>query len=196
MHILHLEDDGPLREILGVAIKAVEPECKLRQFIKSDDAMGYIKENTEAIDLFILDIRVPGSIDGLDVARRVRDLKCPGTIVLTSAYRPPDKTVIAGLECEWFPKPWHIFETTSKVLEIARRKRVAQSSASEDSSPEPPTPSALVPKPSTLPAVLPEPPTPATPSPAPPAAEQPASSPTPPDTPPPTPPVPDSSGPS
>jgi DNA-binding response OmpR family regulator len=186
MHILHLEDDGPLREILGVAIKAVEPECKLRQFIKSDDAMGYIKENTEAIDLFILDIRVPGSIDGLDVARRVRDLKCPGTIVLTSAYRPPDKTVIAGLECEWFPKPWHIFETTSKVLEIARRKRLLQPPAAEEAPPKPPAPPAPVPKPPTL---LP-------PSPEPPAAEQSASNPTPPDTPPPTPPVPDSSGPS
>ena len=181
MHILHLEDDGPLREILGVAIKAVEPECQLRQFIKSDDAMGYIKENTEAIDLFILDIRVPGSLDGLDVARRVRDLKCPGTIVLTSAYRPPDKTVIAGLECEWFPKPWHIFETTSKVLEIARRKRLVQPLTPDTPAPEPPA------------AETPSPPPPAAETPAspPPAAGPPVSKPTAPSTPPP-PPIPDS----
>lgn len=120
MNILHLEDDGPLREILAVALKAAQPSCEIHQFAESDNAIRYVRDHAGAIDLFILDIRVPGSIDGLEVARRVRDMKCAGAIVLTSAYRAPTPETIKELNCEWYPKPWHIFEVTTKLLALAR----------------------------------------------------------------------------
>jgi DNA-binding response OmpR family regulator len=139
MHILHLEDDGPLREILAAAIKAAEPEAELHQFIRSDDAMQHAIDHGDSIDLFILDIRVPGSMNGLEVAQRLRDLKCSGTIVLTSAYRPPDQETLRKLECDWFPKPWHIFQTTSRVLKLAQAKLQAQTAGSGVPSEAPPT---------------------------------------------------------
>lgn len=121
MNILHLEDDGPLREILAIALKAAEPTCELHQFIKSDNAVQYATDHPQAIDLFILDIRVPGSMDGLEVARRVRAMNCSGAIVLTSAYRAPSPELIKELNCEWFPKPWHIFEAITKLVSLARK---------------------------------------------------------------------------
>jgi DNA-binding response OmpR family regulator len=121
MNILHLEDDGPLREILAAALKAVEPTCEIYQFVDSDKAIQYALNNLQTIDLFILDIRVPGSIDGLEVARRVRGMNCSGAIVLTSAYRAPSPELIKELNCEWFPKPWHIFEATTKLLSLAQK---------------------------------------------------------------------------
>ncbi|NDJ79062.1 MAG: response regulator [Chloroflexi bacterium] len=124
MNIVHLEDDGPLREILAAALKAVEPGCDLRQFIKSDEAVRYSESHQGEIDLFILDIRVPGSMDGLQVAHKLREMQCKGAIVLTSAFRVPDQSILKSLDCEWFPKPWHIAETTSKLLTIARKKKL------------------------------------------------------------------------
>ena len=122
MHILHLEDDGPLREILATALKAFEPNCELQQFVESDKAVEYAQQHAQAIDLFILDIRVPGSMDGVEVARQMRAINCPGTIVLTSAYTPPNSELIKDLNCEWFPKPWHIYETVNKLLTLSRKK--------------------------------------------------------------------------
>lgn len=121
MNILHLEDDGPLREILAAALKAAQPTCEIHQFVQSDSAVQYAQEHAEVIDLFILDIRVPGSMNGLEVARRVRAMKCPGAIVVTSAYSPPSPELMKELRCEWYPKPWHIFETTAKLLSLVRK---------------------------------------------------------------------------
>jgi hypothetical protein len=119
MNILHLEDDGPLREILAAALRAVEPTCELHQFVKSDDALAYVRQHPQTIDLFIIDIRVPGTMDGLQMAHRVRELSAPGAMVLTSAYRVPDQDVLKKLDCQWYPKPWHIIETSTKLLKLA-----------------------------------------------------------------------------
>jgi DNA-binding response OmpR family regulator len=135
MHILHLEDDGPLREILAAALRAVEPNCELHQFIKSDDALAYVRQHPKAIDLFIIDIRVPGSMDGLQMAHRVRELSAPGAMVLTSAYRVPDQDVLKKLDCQWYPKPWHIIETSTKLLNLAYGKRPSDQPASAQPAP-------------------------------------------------------------
>ncbi len=42
MQIFHLEDDGPLREIMRITLAAAEPGIVIKQFINSDDAMGYL----------------------------------------------------------------------------------------------------------------------------------------------------------
>jgi CheY-like chemotaxis protein len=125
MRILHLEDDGPLREILAAALKATAPTCEIHQFVNSDDALRYATENVQGVDLFILDVRVPGSMNGLQVAEKLRAIHCPGVIVITSAYRAPDEAVLRELSCEWYPKPWHIFEATTKLMSMAQRKLVA-----------------------------------------------------------------------
>jgi DNA-binding response OmpR family regulator len=119
-HVVHLEDDGPLRDILKVALKAAEPQIDLHQFISGDEAVRYIEQHGQDIDLFVLDIRVPGSLNGMQVAQKIRDLKCPGTIVVTSAYRPPDRDLLTSLSCEWFPKPWHLMDATQKLFQLAR----------------------------------------------------------------------------
>jgi hypothetical protein len=149
MNILHLEDDGPLREILAAALRAVEPNCELHQFIKSDDALAYVRQHAQGIDLFIIDIRVPGSMDGLQMAHQVRELRAPGAMVLTSAYRVPDQDVLKKLDCQWYPKPWHIIETSTKLLNLAYGKQPQDSPpATARSVPDdggPTSPSAITP---------------------------------------------------
>lgn len=149
MNILHLEDDGPLREILAAALKAVEPTCEIHQFVESDKAIQYALDHTQGIDLFILDIRVPGSMDGLEVARRVRAMNCSGAIVLTSAYRAPAPELIKELNCEWYPKPWHIYQTISKLFSLARKNTSSTVPLSKPASKEakPNEPVSTLPKP-------------------------------------------------
>jgi hypothetical protein len=123
MKILHLEDDGPLREILEVALKATAPTCEIHQFVNSDDALRYATENVQTVDLYILDVRVPGSMNGLQMAEKLRALDCPGVIVITSAYRAPDEAVLR----RWLrmvPKPG-IFSRRQLTLTMAQRKALA-----------------------------------------------------------------------
>jgi two-component SAPR family response regulator len=117
MRVLHLEDDGPLREILAAAMIAVAPDCQLRQFKSSDNALMYASKHGKSVDLFIVDIRVPGDMNGLEFAQKVRELNCPGVIVITSAYSPPEESLLEEIKGKWYPKPWHIFETTQKLFD-------------------------------------------------------------------------------
>src|SRR5689334_18449891 len=100
-YVVHLEDDGPLREILKVAFQATDPHVNLQQFISGDEVVAHIKPIIDTIDLFVLDIRVPGSIDGLGVARKIREFGSEAPIILTSAYRPPERELIQSLSLEW-----------------------------------------------------------------------------------------------
>jgi len=126
MHIVHLEDDAPLRDILNVALSMADPATNMQQFISSNDALEYIEKHTQEIDLFVLDIRVPGRLDGLGVARRIRELKCPGTVLLTSAFQKPSREVLAELNCEWLAKPWYILEVPQKLFELSKRRYMKQ----------------------------------------------------------------------
>ena len=118
MHILHLEDDGPLRDILKIALTSARPNINLKQFINSDYALEYVKAHLDEIDLFVLDIRVPGSIDGLEFAEQIRKLGSKQRIVMTSAYRRPDKERMNAIDVEWMAKPWHLLDAPEKLLGI------------------------------------------------------------------------------
>ena len=116
MHILHLEDEGPLREILKVALQAADPSLEIAQFVSSDDAYEYTRQHIDDIDLFILDIRVPGKRNGLEFAEAIRQLGITRRIVMTSAYRKPNGDQLSAINSEWMPKPWQIMEATQTML--------------------------------------------------------------------------------
>lgn len=118
MCVLHLEDEGPLREILNVALMASNPKLVLQQFISSDDALEYIKSHQETIDIYILDIRVPGKLNGLELAEEIRKLGSIRPIIITSAYRKPEQTELDRLKCTWMEKPWHILDMPKTVFSL------------------------------------------------------------------------------
>lgn len=121
--VLHLEDDKRLSEILKVALRSAEPNIRVIHFADSDQLVDYFIENAKTIDMFILDIRVPGEYDGIDVARFIRRYPSDAPIILTSAYQVPEPAIIKELRAEWQPKPWHVLETTRALIQVARRYR-------------------------------------------------------------------------
>lgn len=123
--ILHLEDDGPLREVMKIAMTTADPTIEFAQFINSDSALKFIEENKDRISLFLLDIRVPGSTDGMGVAEKIRELGVDRPIVITSAYRKPAKDHLDKLGCQWMQKPWHILDAHTLLLPLAKRSDAA-----------------------------------------------------------------------
>jgi CheY-like chemotaxis protein len=121
--VLHLEDDKRLSQILKVALRSAEPGIQIVQFEESNPLIDYFIEYGKNIDMFILDIRVPGDYDGIDVARFIRRYPNDAPIILTSAYQRPEREILQELKAEWQPKPWHILETTRTLIHVAKRYR-------------------------------------------------------------------------
>lgn len=119
MKVLHLEDNSPLCEVLRSGLEVADPTIELTQYANSDVALAYALEYQNAIKLYILDISVQGSMSGLQVADSLRQNGVKDTIILTSAFQPPERKELERLQALWYAKPWHVFEITQKIIELA-----------------------------------------------------------------------------
>lgn len=126
MHVVHIEDDKPLKEILKVSLEAAEPKLNLHQFISGEDALPYIHQYLDNINLIIIDIRLPGNMNGIQIAELLRKLDYKGNMVLTSAYSRPNSAVLKQLQIDFYPKPWHILDITNKILRLNLDKRFGE----------------------------------------------------------------------
>ena len=122
MNIVHVEDEKPLKDILRTTLAALDPNIKIVQFTTGDDALIHITQNIDTIHLFILDIRLPGNLNGVQLAEKIRELKCPGNIVITSAFSRPSQQVLTTLKCEYYRKPWHLVELMQKLQQYKTQK--------------------------------------------------------------------------
>ena len=118
LNIVHLEDERELSEGMAFVILDEAPHAKLTQFVNSDDVIAYADSEWRNITLFILDVRVPGARNGLEVARYLREIGYTGVIVVTSAYEPPSAALLEELNIHYFRKPWEMPETILSILSL------------------------------------------------------------------------------
>ncbi|MBE0690137.1 MAG: response regulator [Anaerolineae bacterium] len=117
--ILHLEDDPALKETVMELLMMLEPDSEVHQFTNSDDALRFIESGGSQINVFLLDVRVPGQTDGIGVAKRIRALNIDSPIIFMSAYQRPAGTDLNDtLNFEWIKKPWSV-EQLIGILERA-----------------------------------------------------------------------------
>jgi DNA-binding response OmpR family regulator len=131
MRIVHVEDDKLLRDILKRAFQLSNVQIELEQFGSGDEALPYIEQCSAGVDLFILDICLPGSLNGMQVAQKLRDLQFPGHIVLTSAYGSPDPDWLVSLNLEYLPKPWYVRDLLLKLPQYRVATRAGDSPCTE-----------------------------------------------------------------
>ncbi len=89
--IYHLEDDNPLQSIIRAYISYLSTDVELVQFENSNRLIEALPDYLADVDLFLLDIRVPGRLNGKKVAEYLRaaGFDCP--IIITSAYEVPHR---------------------------------------------------------------------------------------------------------
>ena len=121
--VLHLEDEGTLQEIFKFALSMADRSIMVKQFVNGDHAFEYIHKNLHEIDVFVLDIRVPGSINGLHLGKQIRYLGSKKPIVLTSAFIKPAENIMKQYEFIWMPKPMHVVDTSRKILPLINAAR-------------------------------------------------------------------------
>lgn len=89
-------------------------------FNNGEDAINYIDDN---IDLWVLDIMLPGMISGYDLIKKIREKNNSKPVIFTSA-RDQDIDRIMGLELgsdDYLAKPYSIKELLLRIKNVLRR---------------------------------------------------------------------------
>lgn len=119
--ILVVDDDEGLRELLqrylsdnGYEVAGVADGAAMKRHLV-----------TQAVDLLLLDIMLPGE-DGLSLARSLREQGAPSIIMLSA--RGDDIDRIVGLEVgadDYLPKPFNHRELLARIAAVLRRRQPA-----------------------------------------------------------------------
>src|SRR4051795_815077 len=98
---LIVEDDPHLRELAAALLE--ETDLRVIACEDAEQAFGILCREGDDVAMIFIDIRLPGLLDGMDLARRVRALWPEAAVVVTSGFSPegemPDNVV-------YMPKPW------------------------------------------------------------------------------------------
>jgi len=100
---LIVEDDPDLRE-LGAALLE-ETDLRVVECEDAEQAMAVMAREGDDVALVFTDIRLPGLLDGVDLARRIKALWPHVAMVVTSGFeiRRPEKLPD---NVTYMPKPW------------------------------------------------------------------------------------------
>jgi DNA-binding LytR/AlgR family response regulator len=125
IHVVQIDSDRHSRSLSKSIFRVAEPSINLRQFVTADEALPYIEQQGHLVDLFLIDIPLSGAMNGVQLAQAIRDLKCPGFIVLTSAYAAPSYEKLVSLHSEFCAKPWHILTLARQLPQYKLAKSAA-----------------------------------------------------------------------
>ncbi|MGB3681792.1 MAG: response regulator transcription factor [Rubrobacteraceae bacterium] len=120
--ILLVEDEAAMRDMVGYVLEREGMELEAAE---SGEAGLEVFQNTdEPFDLVILDVMLPGVVDGIEVCRRITTSSDVPVIMLTA--RDDETSVVVGLEVgadDYITKPFSPRELVSRVRAHLRRRR-------------------------------------------------------------------------
>jgi two-component system response regulator MprA len=121
--VLVVDDDPPLRRMLARTLNAEGFEVT----VAADGGAALLATERAAPDVIVLDVAMP-AMDGLSVARRLRDRGLPTPILMLTA-RDAVADRVAGLEAgadDYLVKPFAVAELVARVRALTRRGRGAE----------------------------------------------------------------------
>lgn len=124
--ILVVEDEDAIREF--VVINLERAGYKVADVSNGEDALKLFNTPGEEFDLALLDIMMPGQIDGLALCKAIREKSSSiGIIMLSAKSQEMDK--ISGLMLgadDYVTKPFSPAELTARVDAVFRRVTMAK----------------------------------------------------------------------
>ena len=118
-HVLAVDDDPSVRQM--IADYLTDNDVRVTTLASGRD-IGEVMER-EAIDLLILDLRLPGE-DGMQIARKLREESDMPIIMLTGRKDEADR--VMGLELgadDYLTKPFSPRELLARIRALLRRSR-------------------------------------------------------------------------
>jgi two-component system KDP operon response regulator KdpE len=129
MKVLIVEDEQAIREALGRKLRREGFEVVLC----GDGLQGLRAFHAERPDLVVLDIVMPGGMDGLTVCRRIREV-ADTPVMMLSAQAVTEEDVIEGLSAgadEYLIKPVRLNEFVARIQALLRRAQISVAEADQ-----------------------------------------------------------------
>ena len=120
---LIVEDDPELRALAGALLE--ESELRVVACEDAEQAMAALVRDGDDIVLVFSDIRLPGLLDGVDLARRVKKVWPHIAMVVTSGYAPTRPEMLPD-SVTYMPKPWLALDVLVQAEHAAARVRNEQ----------------------------------------------------------------------
>ena len=114
---LIVEDDPELRQ-LGAALLE-ETELRVIECENAEQAMSCLAREGDDVALIFADVRLPGALDGIELARNVKALWPQISVVVTSGYSKPARGLPESVV--YMPKPWLPLAVLIQAEEAAAR---------------------------------------------------------------------------
>ena len=126
--ILIADDDPDIREVVRILLES--EGFRIVEAVDGDDAISKIDP---AIDLYILDVMMPGK-SGYQVCRAIRAASTAPILFLTAKSQDGDKSMgFSSGGDDYLPKPFSYTELTARVKALLRRYYVYRGKESEES---------------------------------------------------------------
>ena len=117
--ILIADDEPQIREVVRILLEGEGFEV-----IEAADGMQAVAKADDTIDLFILDVMMPG-MDGVAACMRIREVSRAPILFLTAKSQDQDKTLGFSAGCDdYLSKPFSYAELTARVKAMLRRYTV------------------------------------------------------------------------
>ena len=120
--IMIVEDDPAISEMLSLNL--TKEGYEVVTAISADEALKKLEEKD--VDFFIIDIMLPGSMDGFDLIRVLKsneNYRTTPVLILSAKDDAADK--VAGLELgsdDYVTKPFNVRELLARIKSIFRRQ--------------------------------------------------------------------------
>ena len=126
--IMIADDDPDIREVVRILLES--EGFRIVEAVDGDDAISKIDP---AIDLYILDVMMPGK-SGYQVCRAIRAASTAPILFLTAKSQYGDKSMgFSSGGDDYLPKPFSYTELTARVKALLRRYYVYRGKESEES---------------------------------------------------------------
>jgi DNA-binding response OmpR family regulator len=126
--VVVVEDDPHIADLVAMYLR----QDGFRVLLADDGERGLALIERERPRIVLLDLGLPGAIDGLEVCRRLRAGGRPGTPVLILTARDSETDRVVGLELgadDYVTKPFSPREVLARVRAILRRTEAAAPAA-------------------------------------------------------------------
>jgi two-component system, response regulator PdtaR len=112
--VLVVEDEGLVRELIVETLR--DAGCAVTEAASADEAVRALKA-TAAPDILVTDVKLPGAMNGLDLAERVRRTLPRMKVIVTSGHAAPEDARNVA-DC-FLAKPFALKELVGEVRLLA-----------------------------------------------------------------------------
>ena len=117
---LIVEDDASVRELAATLLE--ESELRVVECEDAEQAFASLCREGEDITLIFADVRLPGLLDGVDLAQRARVMWPHITMVVTTGY-PGARLDALPENVVYMPKPWLALDVLKQAEHAANGAR-------------------------------------------------------------------------